>query len=145
MASGCGRPGAIARAPAFGLGLRAAFFFLVLVESNPVVPAPAAGANCGVKVCGWPNGVRSGLLTFWNFGGFLGSVCSFGASGSGNWKVVCACAGAIARQAAAIGSAQRATVQSRITCRDVVIASLRQRAARKRALARDRRAFVNGR
>jgi hypothetical protein len=85
------------------------------------LPAPEAGANVG----GGPNRVADGFFCFWKVGGFDGSVCNFGVSGSGNWNAVCARAGAASRQAAATSSAAGAAVPSHAIFRDVSIANLR--------------------
>src|SRR6185503_4770312 len=103
IVSGCAVPGAMAcfsAAAAAAPGFRGTAFLRALVESNPVFPAPEAGA----KFVGGPNWVFEDFVGFWKVGGFDGSVCSFGVSGSGNWKAVCARAG-LARHAAAISSA----------------------------------------
>ena len=58
----------------------ALIFLRALVESKPVPPAPAAGAE---KLAGGPSCTWSGRVNFWKRGGFFGSVSSLGASGSG--------------------------------------------------------------
>ena len=127
MVSGAASPGAIVWLSVLVVvalaGLRlAAVFLRALVESKPVLPAPEAGANVG----GGPNRVADRFVGFWNVGGFDGSVWSFGVSGSGNWNAVCARAGPVTRQAAAISSAAGAAVLDHSTFRDVSIANLRQ-------------------
>src|SRR6185503_11919463 len=63
MVNGCAVPGAIAcfSAAAAAPGLRRTAFLRALVESKPVLPAPAAGANVG----GGPNRVAAGFVCFW--------------------------------------------------------------------------------
>src|ERR1700690_23491 len=121
MLSGVGTPGAIPRAlaaaafvsagTAFALGeaafaldvaalglpadaLPLGFIFLrALVESKPVMPAPDAGAE---KLAGGPNCTSPGRVNFWKRGGLRGSVCRFGAGGSGKGgAAVCATACAL--------------------------------------------------
>ena len=75
-------------APALGL-----IFLRALVESKPVMPAPDAG---GAKLAGGPNRTSPGRVNFWKTGGWRGSVCRFGASGSGAGGAgVCATASAL--------------------------------------------------
>src|SRR3569833_500551 len=144
MVSGAARSGAIVLLPALAAvpaGLRLpAVFLRAFVESKPVLPAPEAGA----KFVGGPSCAFDGVVTFLKVGGLDGSVCSFGVSGSGNWKAVCARAGQ-PRHAAAIGSAMSAAVLSHKIFRDERIANLRHLRAQRRGPARDRRTVVNGR
>ena len=97
FASGGGfAAGAIAlSSPGGAVGLRAGcgpfslIFLRALVESNPVMPAPAAGAQV---FTGGPSCVCWACVNFSKRGGWRGLVCKAGDSGSGasNGGGVCA-------------------------------------------------------
>src|ERR1700690_2808387 len=180
MLSGVGTPGAIPRAlaaaafvsagTAFALGeaafaldvaalglpadaLPIGFVFLrTLVESKPVMPAPDAGAE---KLAGGPNCASPSRVNFWKRGGLCGSVCRFGASGSGKGGVaVCATASALhsATQAARSRRAPRGVTGFKGRKRGTAVSALLPTAERRASapFPKERspagsRALVNGR
>jgi hypothetical protein len=80
MVTAAGNPVVFVCALGDGLAFALPFVFLrAFVESNPVIPAPEAGA---VKLAGGPSCTSDGRSNFWKRGGLRGSVCGFGVSGS---------------------------------------------------------------